>query len=129
MIPVTQTRTGAQGNCFEACMASLLEVPLSEVPDFGRDDVFLEKVAGFLEPHGLLYVQIAPHDDVLGVMMKRGDIFHTIEGRSPRGGQHAVVGCNGHVVHDPHPQDGTGRGLISVDCYGLLCSRMDPSSF
>lgn len=37
MIPVFQTRTTREeaGNCFEACIASILEVPLNEVPDFG----------------------------------------------------------------------------------------------
>ena len=35
MIPVFQTRYAAAtfGNCFEACVASILEVPLSSVPD------------------------------------------------------------------------------------------------
>lgn len=35
MIPVYQTRHSAQafGNCFEACLASILELPLGAVPD------------------------------------------------------------------------------------------------
>jgi hypothetical protein len=35
MIPVFQTRTSAEtlGNCFEACLASILELPLARVPD------------------------------------------------------------------------------------------------
>lgn len=35
MIPVFQTRTGTEGpgNCFEACIASILELPLSAIPD------------------------------------------------------------------------------------------------
>lgn len=35
--PVFQTRMTREeaGNCFEACIASVLEVPLSDVPDFG----------------------------------------------------------------------------------------------
>lgn len=35
MIPVFQTRTTVEefGNCFEACLASILEVPLSAIPD------------------------------------------------------------------------------------------------
>jgi hypothetical protein len=28
MRPVTQTRTGSVGNCFAACLASILETPL-----------------------------------------------------------------------------------------------------
>lgn len=45
MIPVYQTRTVANdgsGNCFNACVASILEMPLRDVcsvlPDFDGDD-------------------------------------------------------------------------------------------
>ena len=124
MIPVTQTRTGADGNCFAACLASILEIPLRSVPDFGDGDDFLEQAADFLAKHGLYYVQIPPNDAAFAAMCGAGDIFHTIEGTSPRGGQHAVVGLNGEMVWDPHPEDGTGRGLVSVECFGLLCDRM-----
>ena len=126
MIPVTQTRTGQeQGNCFESCIASILEIPLWGVPDFGDDRVFLDRIASFLLPRGLYYVQVKPDNEVLDRMFRAGpDIYHTIEGVSPRGGQHAVVGRNGKMVVDPHPQDGTARGLVSVECFGLICTRM-----
>jgi hypothetical protein len=124
MIPVTQTRTGANGNCFAACLASILEVPMHVVPDFGGDDVWLGNAQSFLAGFGLYYIQVPPDDPALWNAFTSGEVFHTIEGTSPRGGQHAVVGRNGEMVHDPHPQDGTGRGLVDVDAYGLLCARM-----
>jgi hypothetical protein len=122
--PVIQTYTGENGNCFAACLASILEIPLSDIPDFGGDDVFLDQVAQFLEPMDLYYIQVPVYDGAIERMFEAGDTFHTIEGTSPRGGQHAVVGCNGVMVHDPHPFDGTGRGLVDIDCYGLICKRM-----
>ena len=33
MIPASMTRTGYGGNCYQACIASILELPLDEVPD------------------------------------------------------------------------------------------------
>lgn len=38
MIPVFQSRTSTEaiGNCFEACLASILEIPLTQIPDRGR---------------------------------------------------------------------------------------------
>lgn len=123
MIAVTQTRTGPGGNCFAACMASILEIPLHVVPELAADDQ-TERAQRFLEDFGLYYVQVDPDDPVLETAFSHGDVFHTIEGTSPRGGQHAVVGLNGEMIHDPHPQDGTGRGLVSVDAYGLICARM-----
>jgi len=124
MIQVTQTRTGPQGNCFSACLASILEVPIHVIPDFGGDDVFLFNVQAFLAQYGLYYVQVESDDAAVEAAFNQGEVLHTIEGTSPRGGQHAVVGISGEMVWDPHPEDGTGRGLVEVDCFGLLCERM-----
>ena len=49
MIPVFQTRYSAQtfGNCFEACVASILELPLTAVPDraqFVNEDAWADLV-------------------------------------------------------------------------------------
>ena len=110
MRPVTQSRVGAHGRCFPACVASILEVPESSVP--GYEDT--PDVYHWLERRGLQYAQ-AP---IEGTPAPVG--YHIIEGISPRGGQHAVVGLNGKTVHDPHPQDGTGRGLTKPERWGML---------
>ena len=110
MKPVTQSKVGAHGRCFPACVASILEVPESSVP--GYED--MPDVYQWLERRGLQYAQ-AP---IEGTPAPVG--YHIIEGISPRGGQHAVVGLNGKTVHDPHPQDGTGRGLTKPERWGML---------
>ena len=114
MIPVTQTRTGpVDGNCFAASLASILNLPLRKVPDFPEcnEDPGVDR---FLAGYGLKYVEV-PYD--------RADPpigAHTIIGVSPRGGMHCVVGKDGRCVWDPHPMDGTGRGLTKPTGYGLL---------
>jgi hypothetical protein len=123
MKPQVQSRTGKNGRCIEACFASILEIPESQVPDFGQDDVFLRNVQAFLKPYGLYYVQVPVNTPGIQQAFRGGKIFHTIEGKSPRGGLHACVGESGKMVWDPHPQDGTGRGLVRIDCFGLLCAR------
>jgi hypothetical protein len=71
MIPVFQTRTDVErlGNCAEACLASILELPLDAIPD--RTDYlpadWLEQVeaaraAGRL---GDLELDVGPYDDAL----------------------------------------------------------------
>jgi hypothetical protein len=123
MIPVEQTRVGSGvGNCFAACLASILEIPVEDIPDFLNDgDEFLDQLAWFLFPYGLVYVQVEPDDPIVNRMFMVGQMWHTIEGVSPRGGLHACVGCNGQIVHDPHPG---GNGLVKVELFGLLCARM-----
>jgi hypothetical protein len=126
MIPVQQTRVGAGGNCMAAAISSILEIPLWEVPEFSHDDdQFLMDVQEFLASRGLYYVQVPPDEPTVKAAFRQslGPAYHTIEGTSPRGGQHAVVGDRGLMIFDPHPQDGTGRGMVSVQCYGLLCKR------
>jgi hypothetical protein len=122
VIPVMQTKIGEDhGNCFEACMASILEIPIYRVPDFPRDDTeFIQALEDFLLQYGLFYLQVETNDPVMKVAFKRGDAWHVIEGTSERGGPHACVGLNGKLVHDPHPG---GHGLVDTDCFGLLVSR------
>lgn len=111
MIPQVQSRVGKNGRCMNACLASILEVPERSVPDF-QDDQY-QDVNKWLRPRGLRYSQIP-----IGDTPPAG--WHTTEGISPRGGMHAIVGLDGEPVWDPHPQDGTGRGLVKPIRYGLL---------
>ena len=125
MIPITQTRVGQNGNCFNACIASILEISLSAVPEVPGDGYeFYDAVNRFLARYGLYYYVVGADDPDIEHVFRDGDTYHTVEGTSPRGGPHACVGLNGRIVHDPHPQDGTGRGLDVVENYGLFGSRM-----
>src|SRR5690348_7121769 len=62
MIPVTQTITGEQGNCFTACLASILELPIRAVPNFAKltnsDEEFFAMVDEWLATRGLKYSTI-----------------------------------------------------------------------
>jgi len=123
VIPLTQTRTGEpDGNCFATALASILEcaVPEFDGPrrynfgsrDKGVDD-YWANVDGWLRSKGLEY-----HQEPITNPPPSG--WHTVEGISPRGGLHAVVGKNGKMIHDPHPQDGTGRFLREPLKWGVL---------
>ena len=125
MVPAQQTRTGANGDCFPSCLASILEIPIADIPEFSREpDQWLQDVQDWLATLGLYYVQVKPNDPALQAAFRSGGTVWTVmEGTSPRGGQHAIVAKNGFPWFDPHPQDGTGRMLVSVACYGLICAR------
>jgi hypothetical protein len=127
MKPVKQDKFGPRvGNCFEACIASILEIPLHEVPDFGGDDVFEANLARFLAKRNLIYVLVngpdAMESEMLAHMFAQGDVYHVLEGISPRGGPHACVGLNGRLAFDPH---GSGmEGLWKTDGWGFLLKRL-----
>ena len=100
---------GQFGDCQRAVIASLLELPISEVPHFLRDasgnpSDYWDSLQGFLASRGLAYMHV-PACSGASFFGDGVDVYHEISGPSPRGGgvMHAVVGRNGVIVHDPHP--------------------------
>lgn len=99
MIPVDQDifvgdTEGRKGNCFQACVASLLELPLGEVPHFAEYENWWEALTEWAE--SLRYT----------VSWEKFPLnFYSIAtGKSPRGDyNHAVISLAGKTVHDPHP--------------------------
>lgn len=105
MKPVMQTAFGyPNGNCFAACVASLLELSIEEMPGIeGKrfEDVWDE----WLSTRGLTYVDVPAGTGAF----VRGYCIAT--GKSPRGGVtqsgrpvlHAVIAKDMQLVYDPHP--------------------------
>ena len=97
------------GDCQRAVIASLLDLPISEVPNFnqiaqGDPTVFYDQIQKFLQPFGYGWLTLAP--GVQHIFFGEGsDCYHEISGPSPRNnGWHAVVGKNGSIEFDPHPE-------------------------
>ena len=117
MTPVFQTKFGVQrwpfepGDCLSACVASILEVPVQEVPGFvdlrdDRDGLWQDRLDAWLWPMGLVSASAPPGAPPPG--------FSVAHGLSVKGNEHAVVAEDGCVVHDPHP---SRTGLARVDGY------------
>jgi len=116
MKPVMQTLfydKDGTGNYFEACIASIFEIDLKDVPNFHGEKWFTDfwewlKVHGYTSYGSLCNEKIEDYEG--GV-----DGYFIIVGESPRGkhikGGHAVVYKNGKMVHDPHPD---GTGVVSI---------------
>lgn len=98
MTPVDQTIFGApEGNCLPACIASILDLRIEDVPHFGADD-WLDTLERWLAPRGLY-----PVCATLGGPWRPAGLY-ILAGKSPRGDfLHAVVARGSDVVHDPHP--------------------------
>ena len=103
MKPVDQTRFGdEEGNCFQACLASVLEIPLDKVPDFcsmySEDNWHSEVQDWLMRFYGMSMLCVkCPVGNVL-----RGLTF-IAAGLSERFVEHAVIMRDGKVIHDPHP--------------------------
>jgi len=126
MKPVDQTRTYSKddgkeppGNCFQACVASIFELELHEVPDemehwqsgYSRKETwepYWRDHTEWLKGRGLADIEVTRLDDSEWV-----DMWCVITGPSPRDSQrkHSVVGFGTKIKHDPHPsRDGLGPG-------------------
>lgn len=98
------------GNCFAACIATLLDLPLWMVPPFeqmfGRDDWRLRS--------GLWLKQFYKSDLVRtgGHEVASMPTFYIANGRSPRGVYHSCIYSEGKLVHDPHYSD---AGIAEVE--------------
>jgi len=107
MIEVKQTKlhdpeNGVNGNCWRACIASILSLPIDDVPAFEDEEKFdFESLRDWLrEIDATMVCTLNPkrHEP-------RG--YTIAVGWSPRfeGVLHCVVAWNGKLIHDPHPDN------------------------
>jgi len=116
LIPVDQEflhqpEFGLIGDCQRAVIASLLELPISEVPHFAmvareRDANYTgywDDLQRWLGARGYAWLEAAKGSAFWGI--NEPGVFHEIAGPSPRGNgtTHAVVGRDGQIVFDPTP--------------------------
>jgi hypothetical protein len=100
---------GQYGDCQRAVIASLLDLPISEVPHFLRDaggdyHAFNDNIQKFLHSKGYLHITFDDMPNAVGCDESR-TLYHAIYGPSPHGNGlwHAVVGKCGAIEFDPHP--------------------------
>ena len=102
MKPVNQTVRGKLGNCFAACVASILELPIESLPDHfvdeegNADDHWVDLWVDFLRPYGLGII----YADAMFSRQPQGYAIAEMAVKD-HPWNHAVVCLNGEVVHDP----------------------------
>jgi hypothetical protein len=117
MKPVHQTIFPTQevplrGNCFQAAIASLLELPLESVPHFCEHDDWDARLGIWLADRGLAYLEIKTNTEEACLYPIPKGVWCILSGTTPRHPTrlHAVVGITrgGGVTwdfkHDPHPE-------------------------
>lgn len=125
MKPIMQTAFGSNGNCFSACLASIFELPIENVPNFfkvaGHDEtLWWAAVRDWLRPLGFGVMSLQLSDQSL---LAAFEGWLIVCGESSRGIQHATIWRNGKLIHDPHPSQ---CGLIAPESVDLLYP-LDPS--
>jgi hypothetical protein len=141
MKAVFQTITeSGKGDCYRACLASLLEVSIESIPNFRVEypvGKFTVGIQDYLERFGLMIVRVRMQDsDNQPIDFP----FHPVAegalciagGKSPRGSHgHAVVGritggINFELLHDPNGEADV-KGIEEIWTIDFLVPK-DPAS-
>ena len=96
------------GNCTESCIASILDLPIEEVPDFHKDLTrpgeetssdeireFWRRIEDFLQSKNRIMMTI-PLNWV-------PPVYYLASGNTVRDTHHMVIMRDSRIFHDPHP--------------------------
>ncbi|MBC5772785.1 hypothetical protein H8S95_01810 [Pontibacter sp. KCTC 32443] len=109
MIKVYQTKFNDEGNCFAACVASVLKCNIEDLPHLGVDEDWEEyeqRLNDYLrENYSTVLTHVSYDDwrDFINLYLR--DSYCIVSGQSNRGYEHAVIYKNELLVHDPHPSN------------------------
>ena len=106
MKKVYQTKFGKpEGNCFPACIASILEIDIDQVPNIHEGKgVWYQKYKQWLNKYDLDFVALSGWDEQSKDHCPQ--VYAIVGGISPRGLLHSTVYFGLDMVHDPHPDGG-----------------------
>lgn len=108
-----------RGNCWQASISSILELPLEAVPHFVQFDEEVQGIdwwtytVNWLWYRGYELFNLDRHIYT--------NEYYLVTGKSPRGDfYHVAVYLNGRLAHDPHP---SGEGLLTEEYFNVFRQR------
>ena len=106
MKKVYQTKFGKpEGNCFSACLASILEIDISIVPNFQEPrGEWYKLYKKWLNQYNLDLVALNNWEGESKEFAPQ--VYAIVGGKSSRGLAHSVVYFGLEMIHDPHPEGG-----------------------
>jgi len=120
---VNQTKFGEkEGNCMNACIASMLDLSIKDTPDFGWGDDWWTKMRLWLREYGYSPLEfrwpVEQAESDVHIFPNDGQICWAV-GKSPRGNfKHAILvkweDGDWRVYHDPHPDKSGLEGPIEL---------------
>jgi len=104
---------GKEGNCFAACVASLLGLDLSDVPNFCARQTWWVDLIDWVRPFGLrpLSFPTRGRTDEWATWFAPDQVV-IASGPAVRGFDHSTLYLDGKLFWDPHP---SGDGILLVN--------------
>jgi hypothetical protein len=110
----TGAKTGDPGDCFAACIASVMDMGLAAIPNFNQTTgnghlvtpVGTRKLRKWLAPHGHTYAEFGFQLPTLNNLLENmhnvmPETTYLLIGRTNTYHIHCVVAKGGAVIHDP----------------------------
>ncbi len=118
---IDQTVTGPKGNCFSACLAMMLGLTISEVPNFceapGFDEdpgpAFMRAFHVWLNVRGWGHITMNAEGMLFRRYFSKGYVIAA--GMTARGMLHSVIYKDGELWYDPHPSHIGIHAVLEVD--------------
>jgi len=123
MKKIYQSKFGNEGNCFAACIASILEIELDSLPflaDFNDNwKDYLNALNTNLKSRFNLFIEYTTHENWESIFEDSfKDSYYIVSGESDQEGlEHAVIFKNGTLQHNPNPN---GVEMIRATTYYLF---------
>ena len=122
-----------QGNCFQACVATVLQIPLEKAFDCRPmpGEKWFAKFNEWLEQYNLGCIFLEANNETIPCTMLKG--LHIAEHMSKtlyNGERHVVVICDGVFLHDPNPyanHRGKFQGVylfVPLKAYRMILGRI-----
>jgi hypothetical protein len=115
MKPIQQTKFGnPEGNCLNACIASILECSIDDLPDLAeaerQNKNWFHVLNDYLKEQGYGIILI---DSPVPICVPK-DCYYIVSGKSHRGLLHSIIHKNGERIFDPHPDN---TGILEIEDY------------
>lgn len=112
MIEIKQTK---KNNCFDACLASILEQPINMFPNYIKTG-WEVKIQKWLKENFKKTILFADFSNYMIDCMP--EVYHIISAELKTGGWHSRVAFKGKVIFDPSPKEYPKFGVWKTDYTG-----------
>jgi hypothetical protein len=116
--PVDQTEYGDDSNWYSACLASILEIGISDIPKMSGlldiEHTWFDRTQAWLL-HRSMFAVVLNDDD-------RASGYYIAIGKNKKGEIHGVIYLDGALVHDPHPSK---SGLVGDPDTRIMIKRIN----